>query len=268
MEKEISNKVILVKKSEDKYHKNKDNNEIGNSYSNNYTSNNNESEENYNIINLKEFSHILKSYNDFTNIIYNKDNKILIKIPKYPILIGKKIDQNFYADIFRYLYINNKSLDITKYSDKINSIKNLIIRDNKKRDFRKKKKSYYLDENDKLFKKILIKYKNFDITNKRIISENNNNYLLLSYIPETSDILTYLQNIHIEDCNRGITSLRNYLINNNIFIEGVNFLTEYTVKNCETCPKKNKTKYKREPAKQIITFYPKQRWTLQNYKKN
>ena len=108
----------------------------------------------------------------------------------------KKIAQNFYADIFRYLYINNKSLDITKYSDKINSIKNLNTRDNKKRDFIKKTKSYYLDENDKLFKKILIKEKNFDITNKSIISENNNNYLL-SYIPETSDILTYLQNIHI-----------------------------------------------------------------------
>ena len=71
--------------------------------------------------------------------IYNKYNKILIKIPKYPILIGKKIDQNFYADIFRYLYINNKSLDITKYSDKINSIKNLNTRTIKKEILGKKR---------------------------------------------------------------------------------------------------------------------------------
>ena len=67
-------------------------------------------------------------------------------------------------------------------------------------------------------------------------------------------------NIHKEDGHRGITSLRNYLYNNNIFIEGVNYLTEYTVKNCESCAEKNKTKYKREYAKQIITFYPKLRY--------
>ena len=71
-----------------------------------------------------------------------------------------------------------------------------------------------------------------------------------------------MQNIHKEDGHRGITSLRQYLYNNNIFIEGINFLTEYIVKNCESCVEKNKTKYKREPAKQIITFYPKQRYIM------
>ena len=75
----------------------------------------------------------------------------------------------------------------------------------------------------------MIKDKNFDTKNKRIINENNNEYLL-STIPGTYDILTYLQDIHKEDSHRGITSLRNYLYNNNIFIEGVNFLTEYKVK--------------------------------------
>ena len=71
-----------------------------------------------------------------------------------------------------------------------------------------------------------------------------------------------MQNIHKEDGHRGITSLRHYLYDNNIFIEGINFLTEYIVKNCESCAEKNKTKYKREPAKQIITFYPKQRYIM------
>ena len=71
-----------------------------------------------------------------------------------------------------------------------------------------------------------------------------------------------MQNIHKEDGHRGITSLRQYLYNNNIFIEGINFLTEHTAKNCESCAEKNKTKYKKEPAKQIITFYPKQRYIM------
>ena len=164
-------------------------------------------------------------------------------IPKYPILIGNKINTNYYKDIFRYLYVTNNSLDLPKYSKKIISIKNDNSRDNKKRDFRKKTKSYYLDENNKLFKKILIKDKNFDNKNKRIISENNNNYIL-SKIPETYDILTYLINIHKEDGHRGITSLRNNLYNNNIFIEGVNYLTEYTVKNCESCAEKIKLNIK------------------------
>ena len=88
----------------------------------------------------------------------------------------------------------------------------------------KKTESYFLNENYALlFKKILIWDKNFDIKNQRFSGENKNNYFYL-YIPETSDILTYLQNIHREDGHRGITSLRNYLNNNNnIFIEGVNF---------------------------------------------
>ena len=56
----------------------------------------------------------------------------------------------------------------------------------------KKTESYFLNENYTLFKKILIQNKNFDIKNKRISCENKNNYFYL-YIPETSDILTYLK---------------------------------------------------------------------------
>ena len=70
----------------------------------------------------------------------------LIKIPNYPCLIRNKMDFNYYTNIFRYLYISNNDLDITKYSDKINRIKSPKSRDNKKRDFRKKTKLYYLDE--------------------------------------------------------------------------------------------------------------------------
>ena len=259
--KEITNKVIENKDSGNKPPKKEENIDIDKSQNYNLECYNNKNKKKINQINLKEYTYTLSSNNNNTNIIYNNDNKILIKIPKYPILVGNKIEPNYYTDIFRYLYIDNNSLDISKYSDKINAIKNTNSRDNKKRDFRKKTKSYYLDENNQLFKKILIKDKEFDIKNKRIISEDNYNYLL-EKIPETNDILKYLHNIHKEDGHRGITSLRKYLNNNNIFIEGVNFLTEYTVKNCESCAEKNKTKYKREPAKQIITFYPKQRYIM------
>ena len=103
----------------------------------------------------------------------------LIKIPNYPFLIGNKIDFNYYADIFRYLYVSNNDLDITKYSDKINNIKNAKSRDNKKRDFRKISNLYHLDENNILYKKILVK-ETIDNKNKKILKENNNEYLLMN----------------------------------------------------------------------------------------
>ena len=134
---------------------------------------------------------------------------ILIKIPNYPCLIGNKVDLNYYADIFRYLYVSNNNLDITKYSYKINSIKSTKSRDNKKRDFRKKAKLYHLDENNILYKKRLVKEKIVD-KNKKIIKQNNNEYFLMN-IPETIDIIEYLYNLHKEDSHRGISSLRNYL---------------------------------------------------------
>ena len=72
----------------------------------------------------------------------------MIKIPNYPILIGNIVDLNYYVDIFRYLYVSNNKLEISKYSENIQNIKNINSRDNKKIDFRKKVKNYFLDEDD------------------------------------------------------------------------------------------------------------------------
>ena len=75
------------------------------------------------------------------------------------------------------------------------------------------------------------------------------------------DILNYLQNLHKEEGHWGISSLREYLYNN-IYFERSSFLTEYIVKTCKSCAEKNKTKYVRGPSKQIITYYPKQRYIM------
>ena len=74
--------------------------------------------------------------------------------------------------------------------------------------------------------------------------------------------MNYLQNLHKEEGHRGISSLREYLYNNNIYFEGCSFLTEYIVKTCKSCAEKNKTKYVRKPSKQIITYYPRQRYIM------
>ena len=39
-------------------------------------------------------------------------------------------------------------------------------------------------------------------------------------------------------------------------------MTKYTIKNCSSCSGKNKNKSKSEPSKQIITYYPKQRYVM------
>ena len=74
--------------------------------------------------------------------------------------------------------------------------------------------------------------------------------------------MTYINDKHKEDGHKGISSLRNYLSYNNIYFEGETYLTDYIVKNCTSCAGKNKSKLKREPGKQIITYYPKQRYIM------
>ena len=50
---------------------------------------------------------------------------------------------------------------------------------------------------------------------------------------------------------------------NNIFFVGSSFLINYIIKNCISCNEKNKKSVlKREPAKQILTVYPKQRYIM------
>ena len=96
---------------------------------------------------------------------------------------------------------------------------------------RDKYNKYYLDEYNKLYRKIEIKNKNINKLNinAKTVEINEILYHLL-YIPETLDIISYLNSLHIEDGHKGITSLGQYLINNNIFFEGYNFNKIYSKK--------------------------------------
>ena len=202
----------------------------------------------------------LKKY----NIKYiDLGNKQEIAIPKYPILIGKKIIEDYYTDIYRYLFVEKHNLKVSKYPIWVSEIKPKSKRENKKKELRDKYNKYYLDEYNKLYRKIEIKNKNINKLNinAKTVEINEILYHLL-YIPETLDIISYLNSLHIEDGHKGITSLRQYLVNNNIFFEGSTILTQYTVKNCLSCSGKNKNKIKREPPKQIITYFPRQRYIM------
>lgn len=66
---------------------------------------------------------ILKSKNNINKYIKNDKNQFIKKIPNYPILIGNKIDLDYYSDIYRYLYINKNKFDISSYPETIKKIK-------------------------------------------------------------------------------------------------------------------------------------------------
>ena len=89
-----------------------------------------------------------------------------------------------------------------------------------------------------------------------------NDIYILYHIPNKLDILAYLQDTHIEDLHRGISSLRNILKDKLIFLEGSTNITKYIVKSCIKCSQKNKNVLKREPSGQIITYYPRQRYVI------
>ena len=79
----------------------------------------------------------------------------------------------------------------------------------------------------------------FNNNNSKTIEIDDNLYLLF-YIPETKNILDFINSMHIEDSHKGITSLRQYIINHNYYFEGFTFLTQYIVKNCTSCAGKIK----------------------------
>ena len=72
--------------------------------------------------------------------------------------------------------------------------------------------------------------KNKALNNKnvKIITDKKGEFILQS-IPEQPDILNYLDLLHKEDGHKGITSLRSYLNQNNIYIEGSSFLIKLTI---------------------------------------
>ena len=201
---------------------------------------------------------------EYTNIIKNFKTKYIelgnnqeIEIPKYPLLIGDKLSEDFYTDIYRYLFIEKHKLNIFRYPQWVSEIKPKNKRENKKKDLREKYNKYYLDENNKLCRKFELneKKKNYINLNPKTVEINKILYYL-SYVPETLDILTYLFSIHKDDGHKGIASLRQYLVYNNIYFEGYTYLTEYVVKNCISCAGKNKKKLKREQPKTNNNFLP------------
>ena len=71
-----------------------------------------------------------------------------------------------------------------------------------------------------------------------------------------------MNKLHIEEGHKGLNSLRKYLLMKMIYIEGCTFITDYVVKNCTTCNKKRGIPFKSDQPKQIITYYPKQRYIM------
>ena len=136
---------------------------------------------------------------------------------------------NYYKDIFIYLYCNNNNiLDIEKYPTYITKLaKNL--RDGKK-NFRNHAKTFFLDKNNQLYKKVK-KNKNFQYEQKIIqITLNKITYVLLK-IPEVLDLLNFLYKLHSEDNHRGINSLRFYLLERRYYEEGSTFIIKYIINN-------------------------------------
>ena len=69
--------------------------------------------------------------------------------------------------------------------------------------------------------------------------------------------------MHKEDNHRGINSLRNYVSEKGYYVEGITFLSNYILKSCVIClAKSSSVKLKREPPKQIIINYPKNRYVM------
>ena len=69
--------------------------------------------------------------------------------------------------------------------------------------------------------------------------------------------------MHSDDSRRRINSLRKYITQRNFYEDGATFLTNYNLKNCvEGLGKTRRVTLKREPSKQILTYYPKQRYVM------
>jgi len=210
---------------------------------------------------INSYNIILEKIKNKQKFIYHNSKSETIIIPNYPILIGAKIDTEFYSDIYRYLYVIKYNLELSRYPENINAITRKNTKENKKRDFRKKANKFYLDKDNKLYKKFLIKANEEEKINRKYLVINNNKYIL-KRIPEKLDIIEYLNDLHIKENHRGILSLRNYLVDHDIYIEGSSFLTNYTIKNCVTCTQKFSSNLKKRPCQQIISFYPKQRYLM------
>ena len=107
-------------------------------------------------------------------------------------------------DIFIYLYCdNNNRLDIQRYPIYITKIdKNLKIQ---KKNFENHIKTFFLDENNQLYKKVKIIKKHQYVPKIIQITLNKQTYVLLK-IPQVLDILEFIEKLYIEDNHRGINN--------------------------------------------------------------
>ena len=78
----------------------------------------------------KEYAKIIKN---FKTKYIELDNNQEIEIPKYPLLIGGKLSEEFYTEIYRYLFIEKHKLNIFRYPHWISEIKPKNKRENKKK---------------------------------------------------------------------------------------------------------------------------------------
>ena len=51
-------------------------------------------------------------------------------------------------------------------------------------------------------------------------------------------------------------------MNQNIYLEGITFIIKYIVNNCEFCDEKDKKTMKIEKPKQVLAYYPRQRYII------
>ena len=64
--------------------------------------------------------------NTNAGLLQIQDPDIRIKIPDYPILISMNIEENYYSDIYKYLYILKHNIEINRYPDYISEFKKKI----------------------------------------------------------------------------------------------------------------------------------------------
>ena len=78
---------------------------------------------------LSNYKKILSEFNDK----YIEINSSLKMNHHYPILIGDKINIDYYSDIYKYLYVDKNNLNLPKYPEWVSKIKSNSKKDNKKK---------------------------------------------------------------------------------------------------------------------------------------
>jgi len=98
-------------------------------------------------------------------------------------LVGNYIKPDYSNDIYRYLYIDKHKLTkLLRYPKYIREIKNEKKKYKIKKNFRNHAKTFYPDDNNDFFKKVLIK-KDSKIDKKiKIIEENSCNMRYIKFL--------------------------------------------------------------------------------------